>query len=148
MRLFRRSEARWEGINPHGRIVLRGQVKRLPGDLEHYSYRNLADQVSRIQEFSRIQALALHEAGTRATFSMLFLRPPLRFLRAYILKGGFRDGIAGLIVAAATAFHVFLKYAKLWELDALPRGEDAERASGKVASVPAQSDTNPKPPTS
>jgi hypothetical protein len=36
-------------------------------------------------------------------------------LRAYILKRGFLDGVPGLIVAAATAVYVFLKYAKLWE---------------------------------
>lgn len=132
LRLFRRSEASWQGINPHGRVVVQGAVRRLGGDLEHYSYRNLADQVSRIQEFSRVQALALRDQGVRATWSMLVLRPPLRFLRAYVMKAGFLDGVAGLVVAAATAFHVFLKYAKLWELQTLASGAEAEYAAGKV----------------
>lgn len=135
MRLFRRSEASWQGINPHGRVVLQGAVRRLSGDLEHYSYRNLADQVSRIQEFSRVQALALREQGVRATWSMLLLRPPLRFVRAYVIKAGFLDGVAGFVVAAATAFHVFLKYAKLWELQTLDNGAETERAAGKAVSA-------------
>ncbi|MDX1650428.1 MAG: glycosyltransferase family 2 protein, partial [Myxococcota bacterium] len=46
----------------------------------------------------------------------MWLRPPARFLRAYVLKQGFRDGVPGFVIAAATAFHVFLKYAKQWEL--------------------------------
>ena len=46
---------------------------------------------------------------------MLF-HPPLKFLRMYILKQGFREGKAGLIIASLGALYVFLKYAKLWEL--------------------------------
>jgi len=116
MRLFRRSRARWVGTNPHGRVAVEGRTRRLSGDLRHASYRDLADQVARIQEFSRIQASALWASGRRATVLDLVLRPPLRFLRAYLLKWGVLDGLAGLIIAVATAFHVFLKYAKLWEL--------------------------------
>ncbi len=116
LRLFRREAGRWAGINPHGRVVVDGATGRLAGHLEHYSYRDLADQVARIQSFSRIQAAALHAEGRRASLAKLVLNPPFRFFRAFVLKAGWRDGIPGLVIAAATAFHVFLKYAKLWEL--------------------------------
>jgi glycosyltransferase involved in cell wall biosynthesis len=117
LRLFRRSKGRLEGVNPHGRIVVDGRTRRLGGELLHYSYRDLADQVERIQEFSRVQASALFAAGRSVRVRDLWLRPPARFVRAFVLKQGFRDGIAGLVIATATAFHVFLKYAKLWELE-------------------------------
>jgi len=115
LRLFRKARARWVGRNPHGRIEVTGRVERLSGELEHYSYRDLADQVERIQRFSDAAALAAEADGRRFSLADLVLRPPGRFLRAYLLKQGFRDGLPGFIVAAATAFHVFLKYAKLWE---------------------------------
>lgn len=133
LRVFRRSRGRWEGVNPHGRVVLDGRSERLAGELAHWSYRDLADQVERIQEFSRIQAAALHAMGRRARVRDLWLRPPARFLRAYLLKQGFRDGVPGLVIATATAFHVFLKYAKLWELD---RSGSGEQAAGKARAVP------------
>ena len=116
LRLFRRARGSWRGLNPHGRVWVEGRVGRLRGSLEHRSYTGLADQVDRIQSFSGIQARALYAAGRRARAADLFLRPPARFLRAYLWKQGFRDGLPGLVVAVATAFHVFLKYAKLWEL--------------------------------
>jgi glycosyltransferase involved in cell wall biosynthesis len=116
LRLFRRSRARWTGRDPHGRVVVEGGVGRLAGELAHYSYRDLADQIARIQFFSDQSAQALHREGRRARLGDLVLRPPARFLRAYLLKRGFLDGTPGFIIAAATAFHVFLKYAKLWEL--------------------------------
>jgi glycosyltransferase involved in cell wall biosynthesis len=117
LRLFRKSGMRWEGRDPHGRIKVEGAVQRLSGDLLHYSYRDLADQVDRIQFFSGEAAGALHAEGRPARIRDLVLRPPARFARAYFLKRGFLDGVPGFVIAAATAFHVLLKYAKLWELE-------------------------------
>ena len=86
---------------------------------------DLADQIARIQEFSRIEAHELRRAGRRARIRDLLLRAPGRFLRAYPLKGGFRDGVAGSIVAAVSSFQVFLKFAKLWELGHVARRQGA-----------------------
>ncbi len=127
LRLFRRSRARWIGRDPHGRVVVEGAVGRLRSELAHYSYRDLADQIERIQFFSEQSARAMHREGRRARLSDMVLRPPARFLRAYLLARGFLDGVPGFVIAAATAFHVFLKYAKLWELE---RSADADASSG------------------
>jgi len=126
LRLFRRERARWVGENPHGRVEVEGAVARLSGELHHYSYRDLADQIERIQFFSGEAALALQRSGRVARARDLVLRPPARFLRAYVAKRGFLDGVPGLVIAAATAFHVFLKYAKLWELQRVA-GEGGDR---------------------
>lgn len=117
LRLFRAREAAVVGSNPHGRVEVAGGVRRLSGALEHFSYRDLSDQVERIQRFSTQGAASLFEEQQPFRLIDLCLRPPARFLRAYILKRGFLDGLPGLIVAAATAGYVFLKYAKLWELE-------------------------------
>ncbi len=115
LRLVRRDEVQWLGRDPHAYMAVTGRVERLPTPLEHYSYRDLAHQLERIQFFSGEAARAMAESGRRFRRTDLILRPPARFLRAYLLKRGFLDGLPGLIIAAATAFHVFLKYAKLWE---------------------------------
>jgi hypothetical protein len=67
----------------------------------------------------------MFDRGRRVRAADLWLRPPARFARAYLLKAGFRDGVPGLVIAAVTAFHVFLKYARLWELERAAR--DAPR---------------------
>jgi glycosyltransferase involved in cell wall biosynthesis len=128
LRAFRRSRGRWAGSNPHGRVRLVGRVERLAGDLEHTSYADLADQVARVQVYSRIEALELHRRGRSARVSDLCLRPPARFLRAYLLKAGFLDGTPGFLIAAVSAFHVLLKYAKLWELERAARRASRGRA--------------------
>ena len=115
LRLFRRSRARFVGRDPHGRVEVDGPVGRLSGELLHYSYRDLGDQIARIQFFSDQAAAALVREGRPFRLRDLVLRPPARFLRSYLLKRGFRDGLPGFVIAGASAFYVFLKYAKHWE---------------------------------
>jgi glycosyltransferase involved in cell wall biosynthesis len=115
LRLFRRSRARFVGFDPHGRVEVEGEVGVLAGDLEHYSYRDLSDQVQRIQFFSDQAADALMVRQRPFRIRDLVLRPPARFLRSYLLKQGFRDGLPGFVIAVASGFYVFLKYAKQWE---------------------------------
>ena len=54
------------------------------------------------------------------------LRPPARFLRSYFQRRGFLDGVPGFVIAVASAFYVFLKYAKLWERTRLDDHRDSE----------------------
>ncbi|HIF95292.1 MAG: glycosyltransferase family 2 protein [Myxococcales bacterium] len=132
LRLFRKSHVHWTGRDPHGRVEVEGPEERIEGDLLHYSYRDLADQVARIQLFSDQAAHALVRDGVRFRIRDLILRPPARFLRGYILRGGFRDGIPGFIIAAASSFYVLLKYAKQWEKQAElpPRSPDDQGLPG------------------
>ena len=115
LRLVRRETMVWGGEEPHVRLLPVGQVGRLATPMAHYSYRDLADQVERVQAYSGQAARAMAQRGRRARVRDLLLRPPWAFFRGYVLKRGFLDGIPGLVIAVATAFHVFLKYAKLWE---------------------------------
>ncbi len=121
LRLFDKSRQRWIGRNPHGRAAVDGRVARLEGDLQHYSFRDLADQLDRIQVHTSQAAAALHASGRRPRWTDLVLRPPARFLRSYVLKRGLFDGMAGFVVAGTIAYSVFIKYAKLRELDRLRR---------------------------
>ncbi len=123
LRLFRRSLARFVGRDPHGRVEVEGSQGRLAGDLLHYSYRNLADQVARIQFFSGEAASALARDGVRFRLYQLVLHPPARFLRSYVMRRGFQDGLPGFVIGVASAFYVFLKYAKLWERTRMGGGE-------------------------
>ena len=59
----------------------------------------------------------MHAAGRRARWFDLVLRPLWRSLRGYVLKRGFLDGTAGFVIAVVNGIYVFLKYAKLWELE-------------------------------
>jgi glycosyltransferase involved in cell wall biosynthesis len=115
VRLFDRRRGRWTGTDPHDRVEVDGAVRKLPGELLHYAYRDLSHHVAKIDSYTTIMAARRDERGERASLAKLVLRPPARFVRMYLLRGGFRDGTRGFVIAAMGAFYVFLKYAKLWE---------------------------------
>ena len=115
LRLFDRRRGSWSGTDPHDHVRVEGNVVRLSGELTHFNYRDLAQHVLKINSYSAIIAERRVEQGERFSLFRLVTRPPLRFLRMYLLKGGFRDGLRGFLVAWMGAFYVFMKYAKLWE---------------------------------
>jgi glycosyltransferase involved in cell wall biosynthesis len=117
VRLFRRERGTWGGSNPHEKILVDGPVCRLRHPLHHYSYRNIDDHLRRINRFTTISAEELKNDGATWRLSDALLRPAARFFRSYFLKRGFMEGFAGFHVAVTAAVYVFLKYAKLWELE-------------------------------
>ena len=122
LRLFRREGARFTPDAVHERVVRPGRVGRLRGALHHYSYRDIAHHVAKMNELASLAARQMAERGQRAGWVRLGLKPGWEFLRAYLLKRGFLDGKAGLIVAALHSHYTFLKYARLHEQRRPPRG--------------------------
>ena len=124
LRLFRKSKGRWGGKDPHDRVMLDGSSAYLKSDLLHYVYRNLSHQLQTVDNFSAITATILDEEGERFSAAQLFFRPVLKFLGTYFIKRGFMDGLPGFIISVVSSFYVFLRYAKLWELQ--QRGKDGQ----------------------
>jgi glycosyltransferase involved in cell wall biosynthesis len=117
LRLFDRRRGRWGGRDPHDRVELDGPHGRLRGELLHHPYRSLDEHLATIDRYTTIMARQLHEAGRRAHLRDLVLRPPARFFVYYVVRGGWRDGWRGLLMAYLAAHYVRIKYAKLWILD-------------------------------
>jgi glycosyltransferase involved in cell wall biosynthesis len=115
-RLYDRRAARWQGKYVHESVAVDGGAGQLKNELLHYSYRDLRDHLDRINTYSTLAARQMHEAGRRSGPLALLVHPPAAFLRNYLLRRGFMDGTAGLTLSAVNAYSVFLKFAKLWEL--------------------------------
>ena len=115
MRLFRKIKVRWGGVNPHEKVLLRGQADRLQGNIYHYTYDGITDHLRTINSLTDIASHELALRGKRASLLDVLLRPLWRFIRFYLLSGCIRDGKAGFFVSVTSAFYTFLKYAKLWE---------------------------------
>ncbi|MGQ9508681.1 MAG: glycosyltransferase family 2 protein [Thermodesulfobacteriota bacterium] len=115
IRLYRRDKGRWEG-GLHAKVAVKGKVSVLKEKYLHYTYQDISDQIQTIDRYSGIAARDMAEKGEKFSLIKLLLHPPFRFLKEYILKFGFRDGLPGLVIIVSTMFYVFIKYAKLWEL--------------------------------
>lgn len=83
----------------------------------HTPYADTAHQIKTIDRYSEAFAEDLRASGKHFHLWNMITRPLFRFFRDYIMKRGFLDGIPGLIIIASTMYYVFMKYAKLWEME-------------------------------
>jgi hypothetical protein len=113
----------------HEGLAVDGSTGRLKGELQHHPYRDVSDHLETIDRYTSYAARQMKESGRRAGLLQLAVHPPLAFLRNYIARGGIRDGIPGFVVSSLNAYYVFLKFAKLWSIDAPPgpRPEASDR---------------------
>ena len=116
IRLYRRDKGLWEG-GLHAKVVVEGNVGTLKNQYLHYTYQDISDQISTIDKYSQIAAEDLVREGKKFSFFKLLFHPPFRFIKEYLFKSGFRDGLPGLIIVVSTMYYVFIKYAKHWELE-------------------------------
>lgn len=117
MRLFRREGASYEGL-VHESVHVEGVTARFQHLIHHYSYRDRADHLDRIEKYSTLWAQGKAAAGKRAGALAPLLRAAWRFARGYLLKAGFLDGGLGFRIAVLGARETRLKYEKLRNLNA------------------------------
>jgi len=113
VRLFRRDSARFAGGRVHERLELKGEVRRLKGDIHHFSFRDAADHRARGERYARLWAESAWERGRRAGPAAPWLHAGYRWLRCYLLRRGFLDGEQGWRIAALSARETALKYRML-----------------------------------
>jgi len=116
LRLYDRRRARWTGRYVHESVRADGPVGRLAGELQHYPYRDVSHHLQTMDRYTTLAARQMFEDGRRAGWIDILVLPRLAFVRNYVLRGGFRDGMPGLVISAMNAYYVGLKFAKLWEL--------------------------------
>ncbi len=117
LRLYDRRQASWASTPQrlvHESVTARGRVGELTQDLLHLPYRNLEDHYVTLQRYSTLAATQMARNGRRIGAFALMFHPPAAFLRNYLLKLGFLDGLAGLTVSAMNAHYVAAKFSKLW----------------------------------
>ena len=115
LRLFRRQAGRYDDVRLHEHLAVRGRRERLRAPFDHYSMPSVSHHVRKMMRYTTLGAdeklkrvrhvsgwvIATHHLGT--------------MLKTLFVRGGYRDGVPGLIVAMFAGLHTFVKYAKAWE---------------------------------
>lgn len=121
-RLWATGFAHWEG-EVHEELRYQSEPRRatLEGELLHYSYYSATELVSRQQHYAALAAEKAYRQGRRCSMAALVLKPGWTFVRNYLLRGGFRDGVAGYTICRMSAYYTFLKYTLLRERYSSPK---------------------------
>jgi glycosyltransferase involved in cell wall biosynthesis len=132
LRLFRKDRGHFDDRLIHESVVLDGPASDLEGFLEHRSYRDLTHHWGKIANWSGLWAEQQVKRRRRASPLDVIARPPLRFFKGFVLKRGFLDGRAGLVLAFMDAAYVGMKYARLLEIqESIRQIEQPENMEGR-----------------
>jgi glycosyltransferase involved in cell wall biosynthesis len=131
IRLWRRGQARWGGVDPHAVLSVDGTITKLRGDLHHYSRESINAHLGKLTHFSDEFVRQHRDSSEVPGIFAMAGRPLWRFMRGYFFRLGFLDGWPGYYIAAHTAFSTLVRYAKLREAR-LPRQADQPTKSDAV----------------
>ena len=115
VRFFRKSKGYYPEKLVHESIVVEGKIKKSNGFIYDYGTADLETHLHKINTYSTLRAREKAQHGKKASIAKLIGILPLAFLKSFVLKRGFLNGIRGFIAAINNAYYAFLKEAKLYE---------------------------------
>lgn len=127
VRLYNRSRTDFNSSKVHELIVTEGfNIEALQGVVRHYPYQNISQFIIKLDKYSSL--FAEDKQGIKRSSPLkAFLNGGFSFFKTYLLKRGFMDGSAGLIIAFSHMATNFYKYMKLYELNKLAASERSNK---------------------
>ena len=116
LRLFRKAIFRYEEVSVHPRAFYQGRVAHLTGDIIHYSYRDFAHFLTKLNGQTTLEAQKWVATGRKVSFGTAMWRATDRFFRAYWGKKGHKDGFIGFMSAVMASLYQVMSYAKYHEI--------------------------------
>lgn len=117
VRLFNKQYASFNDNQVHENLEVNGSIGKLKNDLEHYTDPNIFHYYEKFNKYTTLASRELKAKKREVGAIGIILHPVFLFIKMYIFRMGFMDGIQGLILAVFSANYVFTKYCKLWELN-------------------------------
>ena len=108
VRLFR-SVLRYDERPVHEHVVTNGTVGTLDEPLLHTPYATLDEYVEKLGRYSRHWAEQHAARGRHTSLTHMLLRPAGRMVSMLLLRGGWRDGMHGVVLASLAAMSVAAK---------------------------------------
>jgi len=116
IRLFRRGTARMSERMVHESLIVDGAVAELRSPLLHFTHRDLAQTLAKINRYSTAGAEELVRRWVRGSVVKAVVRAGWAFINSYFLRAGLLDGGPGLVQVMTNTVNTLFKYLNLREL--------------------------------
>lgn len=126
-RLIKRGKAKWTGYDVSEILECQAPVGRLDGIAYHYTYINFEQHIKKGLNYAALGGNSLCKRGKKVRAYMLFANPVWCFIKHYIVKRGFLDGLPGFIISLTSMHHNFCKYMIAWEMQGKKSFESATK---------------------
>jgi glycosyltransferase involved in cell wall biosynthesis len=116
-RVFRKGEAQFSADVIHDSLQVLSPVGKLNHPLLHYSFKSPQDFLNRARWYAYNQAKEKHAQGAKASVLTAVSHAGFALFQTYLLRLGFLNGAAGLLIAVSSAVGVFYRYMMLRHLN-------------------------------
>lgn len=113
LRLFNKNYGNYTNDSVHEKVVTKGEVKKLKGELFHYSYSNIHQYFEKFNSYTSRAAKELYKQGKRKSIAAIVFSFPLYFVKNYFVYGNFLNGFQGFLWALFSSLYPAVKYFKL-----------------------------------
>lgn len=110
LKLFKRDQFRYEESEYHPRAFLGGKIGTLKGDLIHYNYPDFHSLFAKMNHQTDFEARKWVRDGRKMSLAKCFRKMATRFIKAYLIKKGYRDGFIGFCLAVYGSLYQFCTY--------------------------------------
>lgn len=124
LRVFLRERGKFSGGKDHEKVQVSGAVKKLKGDLLHFSFESINHLISKYPRFG--DAFLKYQIEKKKKFSapLTVLRAYWRFFRCYFIRKGFLDGYPGFFIAFNQFYYTLFRYTRLYEHELKEHGHE------------------------
>lgn len=124
IRLFAKGSGKYNDNLVHEEFVTTYEVKKIKEEIFHYSYEDLSDYLYKFNRYTSEGAIEYNKRGKKSGIFSIIINPIFKFVRMYIFRLGFLDGIEGLLLAVLSSNYTMVKYYKLLELNRREKNGD------------------------
>lgn len=116
VRLFDKRYFKYDEVEVHPRVFIDGTCGHLKKDIIHYSYKNYHDFFESLNNQTTLEAKKWFNEKRKIGFLKMYRKFLDRFLKAYVLKRGYKDGLLGFVVSYAAGLYQMMSYVKYQEM--------------------------------
>jgi hypothetical protein len=117
IRLFRKAVSAYQDKEVHAHIEVPGRIGSLRNHIIHHDFEDVSATVVKWGRYTRYEGDQMVKVGRSSRWYDMVFRPPIAFLYYYLWTGAFREGYRGFYLSVMWSYYVFLKHARLWELE-------------------------------
>jgi len=116
VRLFDKGHFKYEEAEVHPRVFIDGSCGHLTKDIVHYSYRDFHDYFQSLNNQTTLEARKWFGEKRKIGFLKTYRKFLDRFLKAYLIKKGYKDGLLGFMISYGSGLYQVMSYVKYWEM--------------------------------
>ena len=118
VRLFKKGEGKFSPHIIHSVFVTseNAVMGRIDANIHHHTYRDITHYIEKNNRYTNEKALMMYGFGKKPQVIKLVFSPLIRFIKSYIIKLGFLDGVDGLVLSILGSWYAVLQFLKLYEI--------------------------------